>query len=402
MKRATEVCVLPDGRRVKYALKRRARDPFYLVRFVGQEGRRLEKTTGQASLKRARDMAATVINEEYNPKATTTLVPWERTIELFLAAMKAQNLRQPTINDYLLAIRNLRKVHPASRGPADITPELAKEYKRVRKAKVAIFTLAGNINKLSVIWSKWFIGECKVVSTNPWDEVEMPKVDKLEPRYISPDEHAAFFAWLKERWDGWRLPILFFTVKSLVGCRITELCFLPTDNLKEGRIKFDAETTKSRKARRPKLPEDVFKELVTLAGRKFAWERYSEQLRAINKARKAKGFVKEFTPARLRRFLQNEIIEYRQANKDDPAFRSFTAHDFRGTAMSKAVTAGATLDQASLAFGCHPETMKRHYLTLQEQDIADGVFDRIQTNANGQPKQEPPAHPDGASGNGKG
>lgn len=402
MNRSTDVCLLPDGRRVKFGLKRRTRDPYYLVRFVGREGRRLEKSTGQASLKRAKDVAATVINEEYHPKSTTILTTWDKAIELMIAAMTAQNLRQPSIDDYLLAIRNLRKVHSASKGPVDISSDLAKKYKLARQAQgISVHTLAGNINKLSVIWAKWLIKECKVVSMNPWDEVQMPKVDKLDPRYITLDEEIAFFDWLKKRWNNWRLPILFFTVKGLVGCRITELCSLLTADLKDGRIIFEAGTTKGRKTRRPKLPDDVLKELVALGGRVFVWERYSEQLRAIYASRKLKCVVKVFTPARLRRFIQNEVVEYCQSKKADPDFRSFTAHDFRGTAMSKAVTSGATVDQAALAFGCHAETMKKHYLKLEEQDISDAVLDRIQATSNGRLREEIPGHQGELSSNGK-
>ena len=250
MKRSTEVCVLPEGRRVKFCLKRRTRDPYYLVRFVGAEGRRLEKSTGQASLKRAKDIAATIINEEFHPKSIAIVTPWEEAINLMHSALVAQNLRQRTIDDYQLAPRNLRKEFPASRGPADIAVEHAKQYKLKRQAKeLSPYTLAGNINKLSVIWSKWFIGECNVVSVNPWDEVEVPKVDKLDPRYISFEEEKAFFDWLEKRWDGWRLPILFFTVKGLVGCRITELCSLPLPLA--SRMVESSSTPKQPKVERP-------------------------------------------------------------------------------------------------------------------------------------------------------
>jgi hypothetical protein len=37
-------------------------------------------------------------------------------------------------------------------------------------------------------------------------------------------------------------------------------------------------------------------------------------------------------------------------------------------------------DDAATAFGCHPETMRRHYLALDETAIADEVFDRLQAD----------------------
>ena len=53
--------------------------------------------------------------------------------------------------------------------------------------------------------------------------------------------------------------------------------------------------------------------------------------------------------------------------------------------MSRAKQAGATYDQASIAFGCHPETMRKHYLQLDEAEIADGVFDKIQSGRRPKP-----------------
>jgi hypothetical protein len=60
-----------------------------------------------------------------------------------------------------------------------------------------------------------------------------------------------------------------------------------------------------------------------------------------------------------------------------PAARPFTLHDLRGTAMSTAKMAGVSYDEAAITFGCHPETMRRHYLVLNEVVIADAVLKRV-------------------------
>jgi hypothetical protein len=57
----------------------------------------------------------------------------------------------------------------------------------------------------------------------------------------------------------------------------------------------------------------------------------------------------------------------------------FKLHNFRGTAMSRARTAEVSYDDASIAFGCHPETMRKHYVALDETSISDRVMDRIQS-----------------------
>lgn len=80
-------------------------------------------------------------------------------------------------------------------------------------------------------------------------------------------------------------------------------------------------------------------------------------------------------PKRLKRFLQNEVADYCQAHPDA---RPFTLHDFRGTAMSTAKMAGVSYDEAAITFGCHPETMRRHYIVINEVAISDGVLERVQ------------------------
>lgn len=45
--------------------------------------------------------------------------------------------------------------------------------------------------------------------------------------------------------------------------------------------------------------------------------------------------------------------------------------------MSKARMAGVGFDDAAVAFGCHPETMRKHYVALDETEISDRVMDKI-------------------------
>ena len=85
--------------------------------------------------------------------------------------------------------------------------------------------------------------------------------------------------------------------------------------------------------------------------------------------------MKDFTPKRLMRWLQNEKKKYHEANPDAKWFK---LHNYRGTAMSRARMAGVSFDDAAVAFGCDPNTMRKHYIALEEQDIADRVMDKIQ------------------------
>ncbi len=295
--------------------------------------------------------------------------------------MRAHNLRPRTIDEYVRAITTLRRLFPDLEGPSAVTADTAKEFKIKRMGEgLAPRTVQGNLDNLSIVWSRWFIAECSLVSSNPWGGVERPRADRPDPRYLRPDEEEAFLKWLESRWPSWKLPVLFFRVKGLLGCRITELCALPTANLKDdNRLLFEAPSTKGRRTRWAVLPAEVHQELRDYAGPVFVWERYSADLRAIHRAKKLQGYVKDFTPARLRRWLQHQVEAYNEENKGVPGFRPFTAHDLRATSMTRAWAADIPLDKAATAFGCNVDTMRKHYIRLDEVAVAEEVFTRIQS-----------------------
>ncbi len=80
-----------------------------------------------------------------------------------------------------------------------------------------------------------------------------------------------------------------------------------------------------------------------------------------------------FSPERLKVWLQHQLIAFRKATNGS----RFKLHNLRGTPMSRARTAGIQIDDASITFGCNPQTMRQHYLNLDETRIADDVFNRI-------------------------
>lgn len=62
----------------------------------------------------------------------------------------------------------------------------------------------------------------------------------------------------------------------------------------------------------------------------------------------------------------------------NPKARKFKLHKFRGTAMSVAKMADVSFEEAAIAFGCHLETLREHYLALDEVAITDRVMAEIQ------------------------
>src|SRR4051794_20776266 len=97
----SEVCVLDDGRRVRFSLKRRRRDPFCLVVFRGPDGLRKERSTGERNRRRAKDSAALIIREGYAPQQPTGNPSWDEAIASMRERMEADNLRPKTIGQYL-------------------------------------------------------------------------------------------------------------------------------------------------------------------------------------------------------------------------------------------------------------------------------------------------------------
>ena len=134
---------------------------------------------------------------------------------------------------------------------------------------------------MSIIFGKWFVETLKILATNPFAEVVPPKVDRLEPRFVTAEEHGEFLAWLTKGWPDWRMPLLFLEVKATIGCRIFELASLPTANMEDGRVLFEATTAKGRKTRRCKLPASLYEELRAAASPTYVWERFPEQLREV-------------------------------------------------------------------------------------------------------------------------
>jgi hypothetical protein len=135
---------------------------------------------------------------------------------------------------------------------------------------------------------------------------------------------------------------------------------------------------KGRKQRNVKLPPNLYEELKAITGKKFVFGAFAAQLRKVHAKRGNPHHaicVGDFSPGQLRAWLQDEKKLYFEKN---PAAKPFKLHNFRGTAMSKARMAGVGFDDAAVAFGCHPETMRKHYVALDETEISDRVMDKLQ------------------------
>lgn len=368
------IAELENGRRIQFTLKRRDRDPFYLACFAGPRGKRLERSTKATNQKKAELAAVAIVRQAYSQPVHRESVGWDDAIARMVRHMTADNLRPGTIEQYKVAVRNLRKEFPETKGPHEITPAMAEDYKVKRvEAGKSERTVAGNLTNLSIVYGRWWRDTCKIVNSDPFADVKLPKQDKPAPRLIDPQEQMAFHEWLSKRW-GWRTPLLFLEIKAAIGCRISELAELPAANLVDGRVVFVAETTKGRKQRAPKLPPALYAELKALAkGQTYAFERFSEQLREIHLDRglhRIAERVKTFSPRQLRYWLQENAKTYFKKTKA----KRFKLHNLRGTAMSRARMLGIGCDDAAISFGCNPDTMRKHYLAIVDRGLKGSHF----------------------------
>jgi integrase len=196
-------------------------------------------------------------------------------------------------------------------------------------------------------------------------------LDRHEVKYVREGDVTHFFGWLDERFPGWRMPQMFFSVKALTACRLDDLCNLRSGQLQDGRLVFAADQTKNRSERYAPLPTDLYAELDAYKGETFLWERYPAELIAVNKA---KGFPThrqnpEFSPRRFYLWVTQIMQDYQRASG-----RDLSSHDFRKAAFTRAAEEDVHPKRAATAFDVTAETMLRYYTGTEKKRTADEVL----------------------------
>jgi hypothetical protein len=107
------------------------------------------------------------------------------------------------------------------------------------------------------------------------------------------------------------------------------------------------------------------------------WETLPTATRRPRLDRWAEMVSQSFETIRLKKWLERENRQYLKKN---PTAKKFKLHNLRGTPMSKAKEAGVHFEDAAIAFGCNADTMRKHYLALDEVAVTDRVMDAIQGN----------------------
>jgi integrase len=394
---------LNTGERVRYALLERLDADAYYVRFRGRDGQRVLRSTKTLKKVDAIGAAHQIILEEYGQVAPSSeAVTWAVAKEKLKAAMEAEGKRPKTVKGYLETLDKLAGMFPLAKGPADITDRMAGDFKtkyasgqftRKRKLKAGeqapayrrrLKSLDSRLRTLKALFG-WFV-KLRLVDANPFEKVEQPELDRHEVKYVREGDLGDFFGWLARRYPGWRMPVLFFSVKALTGCRLEDLCGLRSGQLQDGRLVFTADQTKNRSERYAPLPADLYAELESYKGITHLWERYPPELVAANKANGWPTHRQklEFTPTRLYQWVVQIMQAYQaQTGKD------FSSHDFRKAAFTRAAEEDVHPKRAATAFDVTAETMLRYYTATEKKRTADEVLGGLADKLLPRPKEAP-------------
>lgn len=381
---------LRSGERIRYALFGKPDSDVWFVRFKGKDGKYVRSSTGQTKKPGAIEEAHRTIRVHYEEIAPTSdEVAWEIAKDKLREAMVVDGKRPATIKGYIETLDRLIEMFPLAKGPTDITDRMAGDFKRkyasgtfsrkpVKKGDTTPVptyarttkSLDSRVRTLKAVFG-WF-KYLHLVNENPFAKIEQPELDRPEVKYVRQEDLAHFYDWLSKRYPGWRMPHLFFTVKALTACRLQDLCSLRSDQLREGRIVFEAHQTKNRSERYALLPTDLYAELEAYKGDEFLWERYPAELREHVKSAARHCVLDSFSPARLATWIVALHRDYQRETG-----RDLSSHDFRKAAFTSAAEEDIHPKRAAVAFDVTAETMLRYYTATEKKRTADEVLGRL-------------------------
>lgn len=395
--------ILRNGERIRYALFEKEDRPGYYVRFKGKDGRYMKPSTGRSRKVDAINEAHRIILEHYEsviPKMER--VTWDEAKAKLTEAMMADNKRPKTIQGYIETLNRLIEMFPQTRGPGDMSEFLAAEFKvkyangtfsrREKKREDEVVeefarktkSLDTRLRTLKAVFG-WFV-DMHLLSGNPFEHVEQPEMDRHEVKYVKPEDLLDFLTWLEGWYPDWRMPYLFFMVKTVTGCRLDDICNLRSEQMQDGRLVFGADITKNRSERYAILPADLYAELDAYKGETYLWECYPTELKEAiaKKGAPTHRLNLEFSPRRLYLWIVALMQDYQKQTG-----RDLSSHDFRRAAFTRAAEADIHPKRAAVAFDVTAETMLRYYTATEKKRTADEVLSELQADL--LPKKKPAA-----------
>lgn len=367
-RQASDSFMLPDGERVGFSLK--LRGDTWQVSFPHPEDpeRYVRASTGCTSKNDAYTEAAKLILKTYRPEKREAVksATWEGVLA---DLARHEQLRTRSFDVYESAVRNLRQ-YVTTAGPGDITPERANEFRRqfangtyskssapgAKQYPRGAKTVENAIRRLSGLFGK--LVKLGYVPSNPFANVERPKVPKKVVRIPTEEHVSTFLRWVEKTYPGWVMLRTFLEVKMLAGCRLLDLCSVKSANLDvtAGTLTITPDTDKTHRERVIPLPPDVVKTLDTIKGKTWLFESYTATAKTYRPGKRNKD---EFSPGTLYWAVLDVFERYNKAHPDRPV----KSHDFRRRAITLTVLAsGVNVDEVAQAIGIDPSTARKHYL----------------------------------------
>ncbi|MFO0897600.1 MAG: hypothetical protein U0836_09280 [Pirellulales bacterium] len=346
-----------------------------------------DKVQAESLLKRRWAELNGIVARPVAPEPDRPKFTWPECAEALERAMTADNLRPNSIASALISFDGLRRMFPDAASPADITPEMATEFKRRRsEAGHSPWTIRSDLSTLKATFGKWLCSECGFLTSNPFKDVKAPRCDDPEVRIVSAAEQDELFAWIAERWNGWALPATYLRVASLLGWRAMEIGSIREDDLlADGFVRVVAATSKTRRVKHGWLPPELYDALKACSSNGWAFGRFADELRRLLMLWKQQpnhaARVRKFGPERLVGWMQDELKRFndekaaavakaRAEGNKAADWQPFTLHDFRRTAITGMQMAGVSEKEASVMVGATPEVIRKHYEKLDQQAIA--------------------------------
>jgi integrase len=407
-RRACFQATLPSGAIVGYSVK--ARYGVFKVKFRDLTGKFIEPSTKVEVPKGwtpDKDPppdffieAAKLIVRTYLPREKDHPIKatWEKAIDHLKAT---PDLRHDSIRGYLTAVKAVRAIID-TKGPNDITVELAHKFKRefltgtyarggdpdAAQYKRSPTSCTTYLRSLRSLWQRHW-KPAGFVRTNPWLEVPYPNVAKGK-RVRLPEETAVadLLTWMAAKFPGWELPGLFVQTKLVAGCRTLDLCKTRSDALAGNELFLTAEVTKTRAPRTIPLPPDLAARLHQIKGPVYLWERSVAESKVHHHSVRTHGQV-EYRPETWRNTIQNLFKEFNEGRAKKDRVRP---HDLRARAITMVAAATGSVDATAEALGVDPQTA-RHYLDAAKAFHGSEIMKKL--GAVLLPPQNPPHNSEG-------
>jgi len=275
--------------------------------------------------------------------------------------------------------KNWRSQHPNSRKDVELLS--ANTVAKWSIALQAAFERA-NSNAERKKCVRGVVSSDKLLTENPWKQVNSIKGNKTPIRQFRSDELLSLLAYLEDQWRAVEVASLMAKVLLWSACRkdeVASLCW-SSERLVGEECHFEI-VGKWGVERWFRIPQSLFEGLTAIrTASRYVFAAYTDQLRTyhLNGSRPwlASRVLMEFNPANLGDWFYERIKDWAKAEQVDAAF----IHTFRKTTLQYARSGEDLNKQVAKDAGVSVEVMMRHYAKESDPEMrerSNRTFTRI-------------------------